>query len=79
MRSSPRLVTVVESGDRRASLEALRDHLATALIEVDARYKAPIAKQLTDTIREIDGLPDAKVRSKLDDLAARRADRVAAS
>ena len=76
MKASPRaLPATVASGDRRASLQAVRDHLAAALVEVDPRYKAPIAKQLADTMRELDGLADAKVVTPLDELVARRAAR----
>ncbi len=76
---SPHLVSAVASGDRRASLEALRDHLAAALVDVDARYKAPLAKQLADTMRELDGIRDVKVVSPLDELVSKRAARIAAS
>jgi type III secretory pathway lipoprotein EscJ len=76
---SPRLPAVVATGDRRASLEALRDHLAASLLEVDVRYKAPLAKQLADVMREIDGLRDAKVVSPLDELRTKRAARSSAS
>ena len=75
MSVSPRLVDVVATGDRRASLEAVRDVLAGALAAVDPRYSAPIAKQLADTMRELDGLADAKVVTPLDEINARRAAR----
>lgn len=69
------LAETVTTGDHRASLEAVRDHLAKALVEVDPRYSAAIAKQLTDTMRELAGLRDAKVVTPLDELVARRAAR----
>jgi hypothetical protein len=65
------------SGDRVASLSALRDYLAGLVDEFDGAPKdiAPITKQLADVVRELDGL--ALVQRKgtaLDELAARRAD-----
>lgn len=79
MSDSPCLPEVVSTGDRRASLEALRDHLAASLVAVDVRYKAPLAKQLADVMREIDGLRDAKVVSPLDELRTKRAGRASAA
>jgi len=71
-RSVPPVVGAARGGDRRAALEALRDHLAVALVEVDARYKAPLAKQLSDVLRDLDGLPDVRKASPVDDLTAAR-------
>ena len=65
------LPDVAATGDRRATLEALRDLLAASLVVVDPDKRAPLAKQLTDVLREIDALPSGE-RSKVDDLAARR-------
>jgi ribosomal protein L12E/L44/L45/RPP1/RPP2 len=70
------LPEVVAAGSRRASLEALRDLLATSLVEVDPDKRAPLAKQLTDVLRDIEELSEPE-GSKLDDLAARRAARLA--
>lgn len=68
------LVEQVASGDRRASLEALRDMLAESLVEVDPRYRAALAKQLVEVLVALDSLPRTE-RSRLDELADRRARR----
>ncbi|WP_433519051.1 hypothetical protein ACQP2T_28140 [Nonomuraea sp. CA-143628] len=71
------LVETVEGGNRRASLEAIRDKLAAELRETAGRDAAVIAKELRATIAELDGMPGGKERSTVDELAARRADRIA--
>jgi hypothetical protein len=71
------LLPAVESGDRRASLEAIRDKLARELAETGGRDAAAIAKELRAVISELDGLPGGKERSTVDELAARRAGRLA--
>ncbi|GIH98102.1 hypothetical protein [Planobispora takensis] len=68
------LLSAVRSGDRRASLEAIRDRLAAELVEADGKNAASIAKELRATLAELDALPGGE-ESKLDDLAARRAAR----
>jgi hypothetical protein len=70
------LVVAVQSGDRRVALTALRDHLALQLVEGLPQTVAPIAKQLADVLRELEGLAEPK-GSAVDDLRARRAARVA--
>jgi hypothetical protein len=65
------------SGDRVASLSALRDYLAGLVDDFDGSPKdiAPITKQLADITRELDGLsPVQRKGTALDELAARRAD-----
>ena len=65
------------SGDRVASLTALRDFLAGLVDDFDGAPKdiAPITKQLADVVRELDGLaPVQRKGTALDELAARRAD-----
>ena len=69
----------VGSGDRYRALVALRDRLAGDLEGLDARYVAPLAKQLADVIREIDSLPQSREASTVDDLASKRAARRAAA
>lgn len=69
------LSTVVAEGDRRASLVALRDHLA-AQLESSERDQAALARQLTMVLREIAELPNPAEESKVDDLANRRARRI---
>lgn len=64
---------VVAQGDRRRSLEALRDHLAAELEDSPATVAiAPMAKELRAVIEELDSLPLAKEASPVDDLAAKR-------
>lgn len=68
------LARVVAGGDRRASLIALRDHLARELENpVPGIAIGPIAKELRAVIAEIDGIPGAREGSKSDELAAKRA------
>lgn len=67
-------------GTRRQVLEALRDGLAAAFDNADAMMLPAIAKQLRETMAELDALPVGKDESASDDLAARaRARRSAAS
>lgn len=72
------LVDVVRAGDRRDSLEAIRDKLVTELERTDGFHAGPLAKELRDVIREIHSLPIPGVK-RVDDLAARRARRREAS
>lgn len=71
---SPTLPQAVASGDRRAALEALRDHLAKQLDQGD-RDHAALARQLRETLRDLDELPPLQQESALDDLSNRRAAR----
>ena len=73
------LAAEVGSGDRYRGLVALRDRLAADLEGLDARYVAPVAKQLADVIREIDSLPQSREASTVDDLTSRRKARRAAA
>lgn len=59
-------------GSRRTALLALRDSLAASVDAVEDRYKAALAKQLADVLRELDSLPAAKETTPVDDLNARR-------
>lgn len=70
----PTLPQAVASGDRRAALEALRDHLAKQLDQGD-RDHAALARQLRETLRDLDELPPLQQESALDDLSNRRAAR----
>ena len=67
----------IASGDYRKSLEALRDRIAADILSVDGCHTAPLAKQLADVLAKLDTLKPAE-ESRVDDLAARRADRRAA-
>ena len=66
------LVAAVASGDRREALLALRDELARRLVDAD-RDVAPLARQLTIVLRDIEQLPVPGEKSRVDDLAKRRA------
>lgn len=73
------LADVVAAGDRSESLRALRDFLARSLSSVEPDKAAPLAKQLADVLRELDGLPQVKEANPVDDLASRRASRRSAA
>jgi len=68
------LAGLAATGDRRATLEALRNFLA-AQLENSERDIPALAKQLRDTIAELDALPNPKETSRVDELNARRAAR----
>lgn len=73
------LAEVAESGDRRATLEALRQVLARAIdAHPPARDLASLSRQMTAVVAELASLPVPKEASKVDDLASRRAERHAA-
>lgn len=69
------LPQVVATGDRKKSLEAIRDHLALNLADAEGREIASIAKELRAVMAELYSLPGEREGSKSDDLAARRAAR----
>lgn len=79
------LSTVVSRGDRRRSLEAIRDRLAELFSTADERAAPALAQRLVAVLAELDSLPGGREVSKLDrlaagvvdDLATRRAHRVA--
>jgi hypothetical protein len=74
------LAEAAASGDRRKTLEALRDFLATELTSgVAAVGLASTAKLLVDVVRELDSMPGAHPESVSDDLAKRRQQRKAAA
>lgn len=74
------LVSIVMAGDRRASLEAIRDQLAqTMQDDVPAYVVAQVAGRLQSVLKEISELPAAKKVSKADELANRRKARIAAA
>lgn len=66
------LPEVVADGDRRASLEALRDALAQSIASAEPENVAALAKQLRDTLRELAELPVKAEVSPLDEIRARR-------
>jgi len=70
------LTGVVATGDRVKSLEALRDVLAARLLaSEDDRVVAPIAKQLSDVMRELEALTPPKVTDQVDEQRRKREER----
>jgi hypothetical protein len=72
------LSVAVASGDRREALEAIRGKLAAELGAAFGRDAAAIAKELSAVVRELDDLPTGREASRVDELARRRAGRIAA-
>jgi hypothetical protein len=72
------LTDAVRAG-RRQGLEALRDFLAESMIEVDPQSRAPLARQLTIVLEQLDNLPGGEETNPVDEVAKRRADRRAAA
>lgn len=67
------LATVTESGDRRKSLEALRQTLAKAIdADPPARDLASLSRRLMMVMAELAALPEARKESVVDDITARR-------
>lgn len=64
---------------RRQALEALRDFLAASMIEVEAHSRAPLARQLTIVLEQLDNLPGGEESNPVDEVARRRAERRAAA
>ena len=69
----------VGTAEQRLRLEALRDALTTALADAGTRDLAPLAGQLRAVLKDLAGLPMVTETSRVDDLAAQRAHRRAAS
>ncbi len=69
------LVNAALSGDKRATLIALRDRLAEEIETAGARDLAPLSRQLTEVLRQLDEVPDEKEVSAANDIANRRANR----
>ena len=70
---------VAKAGDRRAILEAIRDKLAADMDEAPVAVSAQIAGQLVKVLTELAELGDPKKVSSLDELDAKRKDRLAAA
>ena len=69
------LVNAALSGDKRATLIALRDRLAEEIEQAGARDLAPLSRQLTDVLKQLDEMHDKKEVSAANDIANRRANR----
>ena len=69
-------VKAVADPDRSVALAAIRDRLALELVMADGSALASVAKQLRETLRELDQVQPSEV-SKRDQLAAARAARLA--
>ncbi len=79
-RASKDLAVVAATGDRLATLEALRDRLAAKLDAYQEprdtpRDMAVLALRLTDVLAQIDGRPTSRQVSRADEIAERRAAR----
>jgi len=69
------VATVAATGDRRKTLEAMRDKLAEAFDEAPPAVVAQIAGRLSAVLAELEALPGER-KSSLDELASRRSDRL---
>lgn len=76
--SSSTIQSAALTGDRRLTLEAMRDKLARDMDDAPPSVVAQIAGRLSAILEELDDIGAAK-GSVSDDLAKRRADRVAAA
>ena len=60
------LVSAARSGDRRQTLEALRDKIAASIQDCESgRDVAALSKRLMEVMNEIDALPKQKKDSPL--------------
>lgn len=72
----PTLPDVTADGDRRRSLEALRQVLAEAIADDPApRDLASLSLRLMNVLEELEQLTPVEEKTVVDDLAARRAER----
>lgn len=68
------LKTVVAQGNRRKSLEVLRDHLAAQIQDADPRDVASLTRELRAVLADIEAIPHVREDSVADNLAAGVAD-----
>lgn len=60
------LVRAAQSGDRRETLEALRDKIAASIQDCESgRDVAALSKRLMEVMSELDALPKPKAESPL--------------
>jgi hypothetical protein len=62
----------LKDADRRVQLCALRDFLIESILTASHGYRAALAKQLADVLRDIDALPNSEYVDDLGELGARR-------
>lgn len=74
----PSLQQIVKKGDRKDSLVALRDLLASTLSVAEPQFVAALAGRLRDVLAEIESLIPSE-RSAADDLKAKRDSRLGGS
>lgn len=72
------LIEDVQEG-RRQGLESLRDTLAYSILEVEPQSRAPLARQLTIVLEQLDNLPGGEESNPVDEVARRRAERRSAA
>lgn len=63
---------VVASGDRVASLRAIRDNLAANIEAAAPQYVAGLSKQLAEVMRELESIAPPNQKSALDEIAGQR-------
>lgn len=68
-------LATIRGGDRRKSLEALRDRLAGELTQAVGRDVAPIASRLQDVLRELDEMPNTTEETPMTEIERKRAAR----
>ena len=71
------ILAAAQSGDRLATLVAMRDKLADDMDNAPAAVVAQISARLQLVLADIAGLPVAGKVSKLDELEQRRKERIA--
>lgn len=65
------LMDAAKSGDRRRTLEALRDKIAASIQDCESgRDVAALSKRLMEVMGEIDALPEPNDYDELEDLQA---------
>lgn len=62
-------------GSRREILETLRDQLVDECGQAVGKDLAPLARELRQTLAELDGIPSAKAEAPADEIGQRREER----
>ena len=73
------ITAAAATGDRQATLIAMRDKLAADMDEAPPAVVAQIAARLQSVLSELDGLAVPGERDLADELKQRRLDRIAAT